>query len=135
MGTAPRSEVSLRSDAPRDRARILDAACLVFTEAASAASPDMTPPEQSMAEVARRAGVGATLYRNFPGRRELLEALFAKQVEALIAAAVPSDDPRTALLGWLHRFAEFEGSKHASPVSSSSTRNPQTRYSEAAASA
>lgn len=68
-----------------------------------------------MAEVARRAGVGrGTLYRNFPGRRELLEALFADEVDALIAAAVPSDDnPGDALLGWLHRFAAFEDSKHA----------------------
>ena len=72
-------------------------------------------PEQSMAEVARRAGVGrGTLYRNFASRRELLEALFADEVDALIAAAVPGDDdPGTALLGWLNRFAEFEDSKHA----------------------
>jgi AcrR family transcriptional regulator len=68
-----------------------------------------------MAEVARRAGVGrGTLYRNFPGRRELLEALFRDEVDALVDAAVPSDDnPGDALLGWLHRLAAFEGSKHA----------------------
>ena len=68
-----------------------------------------------MAEVARRAGVGrGTLYRHFPDRRELLEALFVDEVDALIAAAVPSDDnPGNALLGWLRRFAAFEDSKHA----------------------
>lgn len=68
-----------------------------------------------MAEVARRAGVGrATLYRNFPERRDLLEALFAEEVDALIAAAAPSsDDAGAALLRWLHRFAAFEDSKHA----------------------
>jgi AcrR family transcriptional regulator len=67
-----------------------------------------------MAEVARRAGVGrATLYRNFPERRDLLEALIADEVDALVAAAAPSPgDPGAALLGWLHRFAAFEGSKH-----------------------
>ena len=37
-----------------------------------------------MAEISRRAGVGmATLYRNFPGRRELLEALFTDEVDAI----------------------------------------------------
>ena len=67
-----------------------------------------------MAEVARLAGVGrATLYRNFPERRDLLEALFADEVDALIAAAVPADDdPGAALLAWLRRFAAFEDSKH-----------------------
>ena len=45
-----------------------------------------------MAEVSRRAGVGmATLYRNFPGRRELLEALYTDEVDALCEAA---DDGR-----------------------------------------
>ena len=41
-----------------------------------------------MAEISRRAGVGmATLYRNFPGRRELLEALYTEEVDAICAAA------------------------------------------------
>lgn len=68
-----------------------------------------------MAEVARLAGVGrGTLYRNFASRRELLEALFTDEVDALIAAAARGEDnPGDALLNWLHRFAEFEDSKHA----------------------
>ena len=41
-----------------------------------------------MAEISRRAGVGmATLYRNFPGRRELLEALYTDEVDAVCEAA------------------------------------------------
>jgi AcrR family transcriptional regulator len=44
--------------------------------------------EVSMAEISRRAGVGmATLYRNFPGRRELLGALFTEEVDAICRAA------------------------------------------------
>lgn len=66
-----------------------------------------------MAEVARRAGVGrATLYRNFATRRQLLEALFADEVEAM-AAATPSEDPATAFFDWLQRLAAFEDNKHA----------------------
>lgn len=118
MSAEQRPETSQRSDARRNRARILDAARELVT-APSTDSPSDGPAsaELSMAEVARRAGVGrATLYRNFPERRDLLEALFAEEVDALIAAAVPSsggDDAGAALLGWLHRFAAFADSKHA----------------------
>ncbi len=67
-----------------------------------------------MAEVSRRAGVGmATLYRNFPGRRELLEALFTDEVEAVCdaAATVDGDTPGAVLTAWLHRFFAFSASK------------------------
>ena len=67
-----------------------------------------------MAEIARRAEVGmATLYRNFPGRRELLEALFAEEVEELCqAAGHVSGAPGDALIAWLRRFTVFHHSKH-----------------------
>jgi AcrR family transcriptional regulator len=69
-----------------------------------------------MAEVSRRAGVGmATLYRNFPGRRELLEALYTDEVDALCAAAadVGGDTPGEALRAWLRRFfAYFTSKRH-----------------------
>jgi AcrR family transcriptional regulator len=69
-----------------------------------------------MAEVARRAGVGmATLYRNFPGRRELLEALYADEVDAVCAAAalVEGETPRAALTNWLRSFFAFStGKRH-----------------------
>ena len=68
-----------RADAERNRGKILAAARSAF------ADPDA---EVSMAEVARRAGVGmATLYRNFPGRRELVEALYIEEVDAICEAA------------------------------------------------
>ncbi len=68
-----------------------------------------------MAEVARRAGVGmATLYRNFPGRRELLEALYADEVDALCRAAATVDGATSGavFVAWLRRFVAFFTSKH-----------------------
>jgi AcrR family transcriptional regulator len=67
-----------------------------------------------MAEVARRAGVGmATLYRNFPGRRELLEALYADEVDAVCEAAVIKDGqtPGAALAAWLRLQFDFISNK------------------------
>ncbi len=94
-----------RSDAERNRTRILDAAREVLADRAA---------EFSMATVARRAGVGmATVYRNFPGRRELLETLFAQEVDELCrAAGEVSDPPGEALFTWLRRFAMFHDNKH-----------------------
>jgi len=64
-----------------------------------------------MAEVSRRAGVGmATLYRNFPGRRELLEALYTDEVDVICKAAeaLKGEPPGPALFAWLgHVFAFF----------------------------
>jgi AcrR family transcriptional regulator len=67
-----------------------------------------------MAEISRRAGVGmATLYRNFPGRQELLEALFTDEVDAVCNAAetIDGETPGAALAAWLHRFSAFTTSK------------------------
>ena len=67
-----------------------------------------------MAEISRRAGVGmATLYRNFPGRRELLEALYTDEVNAICEAAetVHGETPGAVLMAWLHRFFAFSTSK------------------------
>jgi len=95
-----------RADAARNRDTILAAARAAF--AASDA-------QVSMAEISRRAGVGmATLYRNFPGRRELLEALFTDEVNAICQAAETADGetPGAALMAWLHRFFAFATTKH-----------------------
>jgi AcrR family transcriptional regulator len=94
-----------RADAERNRDKILTAARVAF------ADPDA---EVSMAEISRRAGVGmATLYRNFPGRRELLEALYTEEVDAIRAAAgtVGGETPGAVLTAWLHRFLAFSTSK------------------------
>jgi AcrR family transcriptional regulator len=97
---------SRRADAERNRDKILAAARSAF------ADPEA---EVSMAEIARRAGVGmATLYRNFPGRRELLEALYTDEVDAICAAAkdTEGDTPGAMLDAWLYRFSAFFTSKH-----------------------
>jgi AcrR family transcriptional regulator len=56
----------------------------------------------------------ATLYRNFPGRQELLEALYADEVNAVCEAAgtVGGETPGAVLVAWLHRFFAFVTSKH-----------------------
>ena len=94
-----------RADAERNRDKILAAARTAF------ADPDA---EVSMAEISRRAGVGmATLYRNFPGRQELLEALYTDEVDAVCKAAetIDGQTPGAALVAWLHRFFAFTTSK------------------------
>jgi AcrR family transcriptional regulator len=94
-----------RADAERNRDKILAAARTAF------ADPDA---EVSMAEISRRADVGmATLYRNFPGRQELLEALYTDEVDAVCEAAetIGGETPGAALVAWLHRFSAFTTSK------------------------
>ena len=96
-----------RADAARNRDKILAAARAAFAEGDA---------DVSMAEVSRRAGVGmATLYRNFPGRRELLEALYTDEVDAVCAAADAAAHagatPADAFLAWVRRFAAFSASK------------------------
>jgi AcrR family transcriptional regulator len=97
----PRSPIR-RSDAERNRDKILNVARTAFADPAA---------DVSMAEVSRRAGVGmATLYRNFPGRRELLEALYTEEVDAICQAA---DAPGASLPSWLHQlFAFFAAKRH-----------------------
>ena len=89
----------------RNRERILAAARAVLADRSG---------EVSMAEVARQAGVGmATLYRNYPGRRELLEGLYAKEVDDLCRAAEEASGPPGEVLHtWLRRFAVFHENKH-----------------------
>ncbi|WP_326835092.1 TetR/AcrR family transcriptional regulator [Amycolatopsis rhabdoformis] len=90
-----------RAAAERNRDKILDAARAAFAD---------PTPDISMAEIARRAGVGmATLYRNFPGRQELLEALYADEVDQICTAATiePGQTPASALIAWLRLQITF----------------------------
>jgi AcrR family transcriptional regulator len=96
---------SRRADAARNRQRIIDAARAAFAA---------TGAETSMAEIARRSGVGqATLYRNFATRRELLEALLADEVDEVCAAAATAegDSPADRLTTWLRRFFQYVATK------------------------
>jgi AcrR family transcriptional regulator len=96
----------MRADAERNRSKIIAAARSAFADPQA---------EVSMAEVSRRAGVGmATLYRNFPGRSDLLEALYIDEVDAICAAAetLEAETPGAVFVAWLHRFFAFIVSKH-----------------------
>lgn len=96
---------SRRVDAERNRERILTAARAAFADPSA---------DVSMAEIARRAGVGsATLYRNFASRRELLEALYTGEVNAVCeaAATINGDSPGAILEAWLRRFYAYFTSK------------------------
>jgi AcrR family transcriptional regulator len=96
-----------RADAERNRDKIITVARAAFAE------PDA---DVSMAEISRRAGVGmATLYRNFPGRRELLETLYTEEVDAICRAAEPAggQTPGASLISWLRQlFAFFASKRH-----------------------
>jgi AcrR family transcriptional regulator len=95
-----------RADAQRNRAKIVSAAREAFRTAGDA----------SLEGIARSAGVGiGTLYRNFPSRRALLEAVYVDEVEALSASAagLADRDPWDALTGWLTAFARYVVTKHA----------------------
>jgi AcrR family transcriptional regulator len=91
-----------RADAERNRARLLDAARAAF---ASGQAP--VPLDQ----VARNAGVGiGTLYRHFPTREALVEALYRKELDDLCASAaalLATRPPEAALRAWLDRFAGY----------------------------
>jgi AcrR family transcriptional regulator len=94
-----------RTDARRNRERVLQVAREAFAEAGA---------EVSMAEIIRRAGVGsATLYRNFPSRRELLEAILVEEVDDVCGAAstVAGDTAGARLTAWLRRFADYVAGK------------------------
>ena len=95
-----------RADAVRNRERVLEAAKAVF----SAGGPDA-----SLEAVARRAGVGiGTLYRHFPTREALFEAVYRREVEHLSELAEQlkaAKDPVDALRRWLHSAVEFVATK------------------------
>jgi AcrR family transcriptional regulator len=95
-----------RSDAQRNRARILDVAGTAF-----AADPDV-----SLNAIAQRAGVGAgTLYRNFATREDLLLAVYAHEIDALVDSVdglLAEHAPLDAFRIWVRRLAEQSRIKH-----------------------
>src|ERR1700737_2904580 len=96
-----------RADAQRNRERILEIAGGAFTRSGANVSLD---------EVARRARIGpGTLYRHFPTRDSLLEAVYRTEVEKLAAAegkfagSMPSVE---ALRAWMLLFVDYIAAKH-----------------------
>jgi AcrR family transcriptional regulator len=108
---SPREDTArpMRADAQRNYARLLSAAMAAFTEHGA--------DDTSLEEIARRAGVGiGTLYRHFPTRQSLLEAVYRDQVEALRARAdelTGSDAPGEALAAWLRALMTFSSTKQS----------------------
>jgi AcrR family transcriptional regulator len=96
-----------RSDARRNRERLLEAATTTF------ATADGRPV--SLESIARDAGVGiGTLYRHFPNRQALVEAIYRAELAEVAAAAhqlLKRHRPETALRRWMDRYAAFVAAK------------------------
>jgi AcrR family transcriptional regulator len=96
-----------RADARRNYEKVLAAAREAFAEGGESTS---------LEEIARRAGVGiGTLYRHFPNRQALLEALYVDEVEEVCrsAAELEGAEPWEALSGWFERLIGYLATKRA----------------------
>jgi AcrR family transcriptional regulator len=96
-----------RADALRNYEKLVAAAREAFTEADRSAS---------LEDIARRAGVGiGTLYRHFPSRAALVEAVYVDEVEALSRSSteLAGLEPWDALTGWVERFVAYITTKQA----------------------
>jgi AcrR family transcriptional regulator len=113
-----------RTDAQRNRERILEVAKEAFTRRGANASLD---------DIAKEAGVGAgTLYRHFPTRDALIEAVYRTEVEKLAAAerkfaeAMP---PIEALRAWMLLFIDYIATKQIiAPVLNTFVGGPTKLY-------
>src|SRR3984885_15238399 len=113
-----------RMDALRNRERILEVAKEAFTRHGAATSLD---------DIAKQAGVGAgTLYRHFPTRDALIEAVYRSEVEKLAAAAhgfAAAMSPVEALRAWLLLFIDYIAAKHIiAPALNSVAGGPSRLY-------
>ena len=112
MSTAEATQTLLtrpkRADARRNYEKVLAAAREAFAEGGESTA---------LEEIARRAGVGiGTLYRHFPSRQALLEALYLEEVEEVCRSAaeqLDGADPWEALNGWFERFIGYLATKQA----------------------
>lgn len=97
---------AFRADAARNREKLLDAARAAFTAYGHTAPLD---------GIARDAGLGiGTLYRHFPTREALVEAVYAAELDD-VTGSVPGLlgelEPADALRAWMHRYAAFVAAK------------------------
>ncbi|MCF8607573.1 TetR/AcrR family transcriptional regulator [Gordonia sp. HY442] len=111
MGSTSEAETGLRSDAQANYARILSAATRVI---------DREGPDAPLTTIAAEASVGiATLYRRFPTRGHLIEAVYRHRITTLcdstaeILAAAPT--PEAALETWMSRYMELLITNRAVP--------------------
>ena len=103
---APAPARPLRADARRNREKLITVA-----RAAFAAADDSVPLE----DIAREAGVGiGTLYRHFPTREALVEAVYAAELDDITLSApalLGRLPPDAALRAWMDRYAQFAAVK------------------------
>lgn len=101
--TAETQPRRLRADAARNRRLLLDAAAATFAEYGT---------EVSIAEIARRAGIGkGTVFRHFANKDELIAAIFCDQLDRLSAAGtalLEAIDPTSALLEFMTLGVELQ---------------------------
>ena len=106
MRQSEKSERKPRADAVRNRERVLEAAKAVFRAGG---------PEASLEAVARAAGVGiGTLYRHFPTREALFEAVYRREVQHLAELAEQlkqKSEPVDALRRWMRSNVNFVATK------------------------
>jgi AcrR family transcriptional regulator len=110
-----------RADAQRNRERILEVAKQEFTRSGANAS---------LEDIAKKAGVGpGTLYRHFPTREDLLEAVYRTEVEKLAAAErkfAETLPPVEALRAWMLLFVDYIAAKQIiAPVLNSLAGDPK----------
>ncbi|MFD8388241.1 TetR/AcrR family transcriptional regulator [Streptomyces sp. NPDC059680] len=105
-GGAARPSRPLRADAQRNEDRLLEAAADAFAREGAGAS---------VKDIARAAGVGVgTLYRRFPSKELLIEAIYRQEVHRLCEAAehlTATQSPVDALRTWMERFIDFMAAK------------------------
>lgn len=113
----------LRADAQRNRERLIDAAKAAFAE---------TGPDASLEEIARRAEVGiGTLYRHFPTREAVMEAVYRRELGQLVDAAerlLTETTPLEALRSWLRLSVDYLATKRVIAPALNATPTGTTIY-------
>jgi AcrR family transcriptional regulator len=118
-----------RADGQRNRERLVDAAKAAFSDAGA---------DVSLEEIARRAGVGiGTLYRHFPTRDAIVEAVYRRAVQQLAGSAqrlLGSLAPGEALHQWMRLFVDYIATKKViAPALGSIVGGPTDLYASSGA--
>lgn len=104
---SPATERPLRAHARRNRENLIAAARAAFATGG---------PTVALESIAQRAGVGiATLYRHFPTREALVEAVYAAELDDVTSNAhhlLERHAPAEALRAWMGRYAQFSATKN-----------------------
>lgn len=126
QGPEAAEERPMRADARRNYERLVAAAREVFTRDGGGAS---------MEAIAKQAGVGVgTLYRHFPKRIDVVEAVYRTDVDQLVAAAeaaAEQDDPWEGLVDWIQAFILYARGKRTflNELVEAFDKNPELRVS------